>query len=287
MEATFDLQTIAQQLAQQGQLIQQLLNQQNPQPMASHEPLHDLPIRPSYDWQPDALLYERIHSLANPIFHQNLSDEDRKAIIEKYPAIQGIKYTPPATLPEAQRKFNKGQYREDTSLRNIQYAASAILRPFDVLCHALVPMVTEAQADRVYAIANDTRTLILHLCGTINDARNALALRAINPAFHIPGERDTDYTMEPTKFQETLAHNTNVQKTIREATQRKSRQVFGRDSSHGGGESPASPSSLPFTRRQPGSSQHQHQRPHNSSHNSNYRSQNRANTSNPKSASLR
>jgi len=92
--------------------------------------LHDLPVRPNYDWQPPQELYTRIRrSLSNPIFKQTLSDEERKRIIEQYPAIQGIKYTPPSAVPEAQRRFSRAQAREDSTLRNLQYSASAILRP--------------------------------------------------------------------------------------------------------------------------------------------------------------
>ena len=99
--------------------------------MVSPQPLlHDLPVRPNYDWQPPQELYTRIRrSLSNPIFKQTLSDEERKRIIEQYPAIQGIKYTPPSAVPEAQRRFSRAQAREDSTLRNLQYSASAILRP--------------------------------------------------------------------------------------------------------------------------------------------------------------
>ena len=73
----------------------------------SQRVLHDLPVRPSYDWQPPQELYERIGSLSNPIFKQTLSDEERKTIVERYSAIQGLKYTPPSVVPEAQPRCNK------------------------------------------------------------------------------------------------------------------------------------------------------------------------------------
>ncbi|KAI8574932.1 hypothetical protein K450DRAFT_264082 [Umbelopsis ramanniana AG] len=131
-QENIDIQAMAAQLAQQGQLIQQLLSQRSdhtepieqdegmvlPQPI-----LHELPVRPSYDWQPPQELYDRIGSLSSPIFKQTLSDEERKSIVERYPPIQGLKYAPPSAIPEAQRRFNKGQAREDSTLRNLQYTA--------------------------------------------------------------------------------------------------------------------------------------------------------------------
>jgi len=251
-QENIDLNTIAAQLAQQGQLIQQLLSQRSlytepieqDEGMVPHQPvLHDLPVRPSYDWQPPQELYERIGSLSNPIFKQTLSDEERKTIVERYPAIQGLKYSPPSAVPEAQRRFNKSQAREDSTLRNLQYTASAILRPFDTLCHELMQVTSSEESDRIFAILNDVRILVLHLCGSINNARNNLALRAVNPTFNLSDD-SADYTMDPSKFQETLAHNTSIQKTLKEAAARRSKQVFPRDSTQGSGGSPHSTSDI-------------------------------------------
>lgn len=97
---SIDLQAFAAQLAQQSQIIQQLLSEgshhsdpiQQGEGMVSPQPLlHDLPVRPNYDWQPPQEVYTRVRSLINPIFKQTLSDEERKHIIEQYPAIQGLK----------------------------------------------------------------------------------------------------------------------------------------------------------------------------------------------------
>ncbi|KAI8574988.1 hypothetical protein K450DRAFT_263847 [Umbelopsis ramanniana AG] len=239
---------IAEQLAHLGQLIQQLLAQVQPQvvsspAMVSSQPnLHELPVRPSYEWQPDQTLLQRIPSLSSSLFHQTLPDTDRRNIVKRYPTIQGVKYSPPNTVPEALKKFNKGQLREDNTLRNLQYTASAIARPFDVLCHTLQPLIPPEQTDRVYAILNDVRTLLLHLCGSLNTARNNLALRAINPSFQVPSENGMDFTMEPKKFQEALSHNTTIQKTIRDAYPKRQKQICHGDTVHGGGGS--SPSTI-------------------------------------------
>ncbi|GAB5588889.1 hypothetical protein Unana1_03789 [Umbelopsis nana] len=227
-----DMNSLADQLAQHGQLIHQLLAQVQQQvptspAMVSSQPnLHELPVRPIYDWQPDTILFERIPSFSSSLFHQTLPDEDRRNMIERYPVMQAVRYAPPNTTPVAHRKFNKGQFKEDKTLRNLQYTASAIVRPFDVLCHTLLPLIPSDQTDRVYTILNDIRTLIIHLCGSIHMARNNLALRAINPSFQVPSENGTEYTMEPQKFQETLSSNTTVQKTLRDANPKRQRQIF-------------------------------------------------------------
>lgn len=209
------------------------------------------------------MLYDKIPTLAAPLFQQTLNEEERKTIIERYPVIHGIKYTPPVPLPDAIRKFSKGQQREDSTLRQLQYTASAILRPFDVLCHSLLPLLPEEQQDRIYTMLNDIGILVLHLCGSVDAARNNLDLRAINPSFHIPSDNPMEYTMEPTNFQEALAYNTSVQKTLREALPRRSKQVLPRDSVLGGGWSPAF-ESAPTFRRNP-----QNQKPRPQSNNSN------------------
>jgi hypothetical protein len=60
-----------------------------------------------------------------------------------------------------------------------------------------------------------------------------LALRTINPNFNLSSDPYTEYIMDPTNFQETLAHNTTIQKTLKEAAIRRSKQVFSRDCSQG------------------------------------------------------
>jgi hypothetical protein len=122
--------SIAEKLAHQGQLIQQLLTQvqqpqgASPSAMVLSQPnLHELPVRPNYEWQPDQILLERIPSVSSSLFHQTLPDMDRRNIVERYPTIQALKYSPPNTIPEALKKFYKSQLREDNTLRSLQYTA--------------------------------------------------------------------------------------------------------------------------------------------------------------------
>jgi hypothetical protein len=122
--------SIAEQLPHQGQLIQQLLTQvqqpqvASPSAMVSSQPnLHELPVRPNYEWQPDQILLYGTPSVSSSSFHQTLPDMNRRNIVERYLTIQGLKYSPPNTIPDALKKFNKSQLREDNTLRNLQSTA--------------------------------------------------------------------------------------------------------------------------------------------------------------------
>ena len=66
----------------------------------------------------------------------------------------------------------------------------------------------------------------------LNNARANLSLRAVNPTINTHDDT-ADYVIEPSKFQETLAHHSTYQKTIRDAAPRRLKQVFSKDSTHG------------------------------------------------------
>lgn len=108
--------------------------------------IHDLPVRPSYDWTPSPELASLMPSRQQDIFLQVLDADTRKAMVEQYPSMAGVRYTPPQRLPVAARKYNKSQIREDDNLQRIQYAISAALRPLDVLAHMLLPLMAEVQS---------------------------------------------------------------------------------------------------------------------------------------------
>ncbi|KAI8137333.1 hypothetical protein BJV82DRAFT_492583, partial [Fennellomyces sp. T-0311] len=131
------------QVAQQQVLIEQLLAAQGAPgaqtpPVSSVMDLHDLPTRPRYDWLPSLQLCELLPTLEQSIFGMPLSDKDCKALVDRYPSVAGLVYTPPATLPEAEHHFKTGHRHEDGSLRALQYTISAICRPLDVLAHTLL-----------------------------------------------------------------------------------------------------------------------------------------------------
>lgn len=78
-----DINALAQQVIRQGQILENLAasNQATASPTGSvslQPSLHDLPIRPSYVWQHDPVLQERVPTLANLIFSQTLTDEEKK-----------------------------------------------------------------------------------------------------------------------------------------------------------------------------------------------------------------
>ncbi|KAI8574991.1 hypothetical protein K450DRAFT_263861 [Umbelopsis ramanniana AG] len=57
--------------------------------------LHDLPVRPSYDWTPSPEPASLMPSGQQDIFLQVLDADTRKNMVEQYPVIAGVRYTPP------------------------------------------------------------------------------------------------------------------------------------------------------------------------------------------------
>ncbi|KAI8136833.1 hypothetical protein BJV82DRAFT_526379 [Fennellomyces sp. T-0311] len=178
--------------------------------------LHDLLTRPRYDWQPNQLLFELLPSLDQPVFRSPLSDDDWKALVDRYPPVSSVVYQPSAALPQAKSQFKPGHHREDSSLKALQYATSAILRPLDVLAHMLLPLLPQEHYARIFTIINDVRTLVLNAGGVANQARNQLALRAVNPSFSIPNP-DKSFTMSLDQFKDTVASHTAMHKAMWEA----------------------------------------------------------------------
>ncbi|KAF7720548.1 hypothetical protein EC973_007592 [Apophysomyces ossiformis] len=213
---TAQLQELVQQVARQQAVIEQLLASSEAAQSVPEGTYHNLATRPHYEWQADPALRDLMPTLDRAIFAQTLSDEERKMIIDRYPPLSGLKYSPPATLPQAERHFSRGQKLEDQSLRALQYATSAILRPLDVLGHVLFPLLPVEHRARVFAILNDARTLTLHVAGQANTARNSIALRAVNPSYSLQLD-DKDYTMNLECFKDTVSTNAAFQKTIKDA----------------------------------------------------------------------
>ncbi|KAG0183934.1 hypothetical protein DFQ28_000456 [Apophysomyces sp. BC1034] len=250
------LEQLTAQVAQQQQLLKQLLAQQVSLPeqqrldniVSTTSHIHTLLVRPHFDWTPSEALLDHVPELSTDLFSQILSDDQKKSTIELYPPMQTEKYSPPLTIPAAQERFNKSQSREDQLLKNIQYQLSAVFRPLDVIANELYSILPSEQATRIFTILRDTRTLLMHANGTTNQARNSLALRAINPSFTV-SPTEGSYTMTPNTFQTLVSQCSATQKSLREArsrfrrtnsqsTQNSHQLPQGRDQSGGADRSP-------------------------------------------------
>ncbi|KAG1367337.1 hypothetical protein G6F61_012999 [Rhizopus arrhizus] len=182
-------------------------------------PLHSMGTRPHYDWSPSDTLIE-LMNLDTPLHTSNLlSDSERKTIIESYPPMAHLEYKAPATIPTAERLMNKGQRYEDRSLKHLQYLLSAAFRPLDILSHELVSSESgNPSLERYCTMLRDIRKLLLHVCSAMTQARNNIALRAVNPSFSLKQDQEVQYTLPLDEFQNTLIQQTAARKATREAT---------------------------------------------------------------------
>ena len=80
-QPSVDVQALLDQLAQQQQLIDEL-SQMHTDGAAGASVPHDLPARPTFDWQPTGELASLMPTLAQGIFASTLADEECKTIIE-------------------------------------------------------------------------------------------------------------------------------------------------------------------------------------------------------------
>ncbi|KAG1134640.1 hypothetical protein G6F37_013200 [Rhizopus arrhizus] len=181
--------------------------------------LHSLGTRPHYDWTPsDALT--ALMSLDTPLHTSPmLSETERKAIIESYLPMSHVDYKAPATIPTAERAMNKIQRHEDNSLKHLQYLLSAAFRSLDILSHELVSCESgNPNLERYCKMLFDVRKLLLHVCSSMTQARNNVALQAINPSFSLKSDTEVTYTLPLDEFQQTLIQQTTARKVTREAT---------------------------------------------------------------------
>lgn len=146
-----------------------------------------------------------------------LSDSERKANIDTYPPMAHLEYKAPATIPTAGRLMIRGQHYEDNSLKHLQHLLPAVFRPLDILCHELVSTeFRNPNLERYCSMLRDVRKLLLHVCSAMNQNRNNVALRAINPSFFLKADSTTNYTLPLEEFQQTLIQQTAARKAIRE-----------------------------------------------------------------------
>lgn len=69
----------------------------------------------------------------------------------------------------------------------------------------------------------EVRKLLLHVCASMTQDRNNIALRPVNPSFSLRSEHAGQYAMSLDEFQQTLAQQTATRKATREATNRSQR----------------------------------------------------------------
>ncbi|CEP07106.1 hypothetical protein [Parasitella parasitica] len=232
----------------------------NTSPMQSEDntaatTLHSLSTRPHYEWSPSEAQVN-ILQMDVPIHTSKpMTTADRRSIIEAYPPVAQLEYRSPATLPSAEQAMNKGQKMEENSLKQLQYQASAILRPLDVLAHEMLTHDSNnANLERFCTILADMRSLVIDLCSTITQARTNIAYRAINPSFTLKAEPEVGYTVPPEEFQQGINQQTATKKAIREASSfRRPRRRFHNSNSSSG--SYSNDSNQQFFRQGPPSQQ--------------------------------
>ncbi|KAG1460172.1 hypothetical protein G6F55_004325 [Rhizopus delemar] len=175
--------------------------------------------RPHYDWSPSDTLTELVN-LDTPLHTSTLlSDSELKIIIESYPPMAHLEYGAPATIPIVERLMNKDQRYEDRSLKNSQYLLSAAFRPLDILNHELVsPESGNPNIERYCTILRDVCKLLLHVCSAMTQARNNIALQAVNPSFSLKQDKEIQYALPLDEFKNTLIQQTAARKATRKAT---------------------------------------------------------------------
>ncbi|KAG1135733.1 hypothetical protein G6F37_012841 [Rhizopus arrhizus] len=201
-QETTDLTSLQQQLQETRQLLEQLMaSQQAAMPQNTPDP----------QMMMDSDLFSTEHILP---------DDERRELIEAYPALRNIEYKPPSTLPTAHRCMNKAQQLEDSSLRDLQYLLSGVFRPLDVLGNEMLQStnVPSEALERHLGILNHARTLLINACATITHNRNKIAMRAVNPRFTVPAPGALKkYTMASEDFHQAITQQTSAAKAQREA----------------------------------------------------------------------
>ncbi|KAI8324615.1 hypothetical protein EDC96DRAFT_426190, partial [Choanephora cucurbitarum] len=194
--------------------------------------LHSFGVRPRFDWTPDLLVQDQF-SLDRDLFNNEvLSDQARGDLIDKYPPIRQLNYQPPLTMPEAKRRMNNSQAKEDATLKHIQYLLSGVFRPLDILASEVCTNdLPTDHSQHFIEIINDLRSLMLNVNASISSSRTDIAFRAVNPNFRAPSSGNQNYLMSSEAFQSAVSQQTTANKTMREAGSRNKR-TGGQSSSH-------------------------------------------------------
>ncbi|KAI9485976.1 MAG: hypothetical protein EXX96DRAFT_547207, partial [Benjaminiella poitrasii] len=146
----------------------------------------------------------------------------------------------PDMIPDAARKMQCTQQKQDASLKRLQYLVSAIFRPLDILGHEISFEAENTAAQRYMETLLDCCLLLLNLSSQVNQMRANLAFQAINPAYYnTTSLSETNYVMPITKFQSDVAQQVNTAQTFRKATNKPFRRRFGQSSQQSGSSSSA------------------------------------------------
>ncbi|KAI8058686.1 uncharacterized protein B0P05DRAFT_478656, partial [Gilbertella persicaria] len=183
----------------------------------TQQQVHSFETRPHYDWNPSQELSQLLRLECNLFSGPGMSDNQRKQLIERYPAIQGVNYQPPATMPEAYARMSYDQKREDKMLKHHQYVTSAIFRPLDTLAHEISSEIDNPNVHRYLQIINDIRHLVLHANHDLTDSRKNIALKAINPNFRLSAANNTYYIMAQDEFHNLINNQFSTAKALQAA----------------------------------------------------------------------
>ncbi|KAI8351498.1 hypothetical protein EDC96DRAFT_467139, partial [Choanephora cucurbitarum] len=227
-----EMQQMRQQLAETQNMLSQLIEQQQQhfqaQAAATSDPVDDLQshlhpfgLRPRFEWTPDLLVQDQF-ALDRDLFNNDvLSDEARGELIDKYPPIRQLNYQPPLTMPEAKRRMNTSQTKEDVTLKHMQYLLSGTFRPLDILASEICTTdLPNDHSQRFIEIINDIRSLMLNVNASISSSRKDIAFRAINPSFRAPSTGNQNYLMSSEAFQSAISQQSNSNKALKEASSR-------------------------------------------------------------------
>ncbi|KAI9032930.1 hypothetical protein CLU79DRAFT_728825 [Phycomyces nitens] len=198
--------------------IQRLEAQINTLSVNTSNELHSIPIQETYGWTPDEILITDL-GMSSDLFTTLMDTEEHKKLIDSYPPIQNMVYTPLATLPLAQSHFKPHQTREDMALCKLQYSLSAAFGTLKILAHEILIFAPEDQAVKYLGIIKDVRKLIVHSNATINQSWNSLAVQTINPKFQTTGQSSRRYTMDSQIFQQTLLEQFSNQEAMHKVLQ--------------------------------------------------------------------
>ncbi|CEP09953.1 hypothetical protein [Parasitella parasitica] len=115
-------------------------------------------------------------------------------------------YRAPATIPTTECAMNRGQKYEDHALKQLRYLLSATFRPLGIFLLEISTHETGIPNLENYStMLRYVCRLLVHVCSTMTQQRNNIALRAINPSFRLDNDAEANYTLPLDEFQQAQA----------------------------------------------------------------------------------